>query len=95
MILQPNNGGALANIPPGVSVLSLFRHLNYKAWCALAEFVDNPLQNSPDRLVHGQPPADTPRRLPDSTRLGGREAAVIGSRKPPHCAFRRAARHDN
>jgi len=33
------------NIRPGVSVLSIFRHLNYKAWYALAEFVDNSLQS--------------------------------------------------
>ncbi|MHB8618480.1 MAG: ATP-binding protein [Chloroflexota bacterium] len=33
------------NISPGVSVLSLFPHLNYKPWYALAEFVDNALQS--------------------------------------------------
>lgn len=33
------------NIRPGVSVLSVFRHLNYKPWYALAEFVDNALQS--------------------------------------------------
>lgn len=33
------------NIRPGVSVLSLFRHLNYKPWFAMAEFVDNSLQS--------------------------------------------------
>ena len=32
-------------IRPGVSVLALFRHLNYKPWFAVAEFVDNSLQS--------------------------------------------------
>src|SRR5512141_2624707 len=36
------------NIRPGVSVLSILRHLNYKPWFALAEFVDNSLQSSFD-----------------------------------------------
>lgn len=33
------------NIRPEVSVLSVFPHLNYKAWYALAEFVDNAVQS--------------------------------------------------
>lgn len=33
------------NIRPGVNVLSVLRHLNYKPWFALAEFVDNALQS--------------------------------------------------
>jgi hypothetical protein len=33
------------NIRPGVRVLSVLRHLNYKPWFALAEFVDNSLQS--------------------------------------------------
>src|SRR6185436_2472973 len=33
------------NIKPGVSVLSVLRHLNYQPWYALAEFVDNSLQS--------------------------------------------------
>lgn len=33
------------SIRPGVSVLSVLRHLNYKPWYALAEFVDNALQS--------------------------------------------------
>lgn len=33
------------NIRPGVSVLSVFPHLNYTYWHALAEFVDNALQS--------------------------------------------------
>ena len=37
------------NIRPGVNVLSVLPHLNYKAWFALAEFVDNSIQSSVDR----------------------------------------------
>ncbi len=33
------------NIRPGVSVLSVLRHLNYSYWHALAEFVDNAIQS--------------------------------------------------
>lgn len=33
------------NIRPGVSILSVLPHLNYKPWFALAEFVDNSLQS--------------------------------------------------
>lgn len=33
-------------IRPGVTVLSIFRYLNYKAWFALAEFIDNAIQSS-------------------------------------------------
>ncbi|WP_075996164.1 ATP-binding protein [Salaquimonas pukyongi] len=38
------------NIRPGVNVLSVLPHLNYKAWFALAEFVDNAIQSSLDRI---------------------------------------------
>jgi hypothetical protein len=34
------------NIRPGVNVLSVLPHLNYKPWFALAEFVDNSIQSS-------------------------------------------------
>jgi len=33
------------SIRPGISVLSILRHLNYRPWFALAEFVDNALQS--------------------------------------------------
>src|SRR5579863_2904127 len=33
------------NIRPGVSILGVLRHLKYKSWFALAEFVDNALQS--------------------------------------------------
>lgn len=41
-VMQQNT----VNIRPGVSVLSVLPHLNYKAWFALAEFVDNSIQSS-------------------------------------------------
>lgn len=37
------------NIRPGVTVLSILRHLNYKPWFALAEFVDNSIQSALSR----------------------------------------------
>jgi hypothetical protein len=36
---------ARVSIQPGVSILSVLRHLNYKPWFALAEFVDNAIQS--------------------------------------------------
>ena len=33
-------------IRPEVTMLSVLRHLNYKAWFAMAEFIDNALQSS-------------------------------------------------
>ena len=44
----------LVNIRPGVTVLSVLRHLNYRPWYALAEFVDNSIQSfhaNRDRLT--------------------------------------------
>lgn len=42
-----NQGGRLqkVSIRPGAAVLSVLRHLNYKPWFALAEFVDNAVQS--------------------------------------------------
>ncbi len=55
-----NNSSKLSrvNIRPGVSVLSVLRHLNYKPWFALAEFVDNAFQSFVQRrrkleAIHG------------------------------------------
>ena len=48
------------NIRPGVSILSVLRHLNYRPWFALAEFVDNALQSyleKEQRLQALSPPA--------------------------------------
>ena len=36
------------NIRPGVNILSVLRHINYKPWFALAEFVDNSIQSYKD-----------------------------------------------
>ena len=37
------------DIRPGVSVLSVLRHLNYRPWFAIAEFVDNAVQKLPSQ----------------------------------------------
>lgn len=37
------------NIRPGVSILSVLRHLNYRPWFAMAEFVDNAIQSAISR----------------------------------------------
>lgn len=48
---MPHNIGGLTlainkiDIRPGVSILAVLRHLNYKPWFALAEFVDNSVQS--------------------------------------------------
>lgn len=42
------------NIRPGVSILSVLKHLNYKPWYALAEFVDNAIdsyQKDYDKII--------------------------------------------
>lgn len=44
-IETPQHPAAQVNIRPGVSVLSVLRHLNYSYWHALAEFVDNAIQS--------------------------------------------------
>lgn len=46
-------------IRPEVTMLSVLRHLNYKAWFALAEFIDNSLQSylanrEALEAIHGQ-----------------------------------------
>ncbi len=38
-------GPQTVDIRPGVSVLAVLRHLNYRPWYALAEFVDNSLES--------------------------------------------------
>lgn len=38
--------GMTVEIRPEVTILSVLRHLNYKAWFAMAEFIDNALQSS-------------------------------------------------
>ncbi|MGP5248472.1 ATP-binding protein [Corynebacterium variabile] len=38
------------DIIPGVGILGVFGHLNYKPWFALAEYVDNAIQSAQDNL---------------------------------------------
>jgi hypothetical protein len=57
--LSPKQAQPRVSIRPGVGILSVLRHLNYKAWFAMAEFVDNSLQSylqNRDRLqqLHGR-----------------------------------------
>ena len=63
--MQPLSSDPVAtvNIRPGVSVLSVLRHLNYRPWFALAEFVDNSIQSF---LAHRN----------DLTALHGRDYAL-------------------
>jgi hypothetical protein len=42
---NPAEHGLRVNIRPGSRILSTLRHLNYRPWFALAEFVDNALQS--------------------------------------------------
>ena len=42
---RPTSHVAAVSIRPEVTILSVLRHLNYKPWYALAEFVDNSLQS--------------------------------------------------
>ena len=60
--LMPDKGKSrgfnTVSIRPGVSVLSVLRHLNYRPWFALAEFVDNAVQSFVDcqhalKSLHG------------------------------------------
>lgn len=41
---DPQSTGPI-EIRPEVTMLSVLRHLNYKAWFAIAEFIDNSLQS--------------------------------------------------
>lgn len=81
------HASSTVSIRPGVSVLSVLRHLNYKPWYALAEFVDNALQSflanrarlggdavrlSVEILLDADPPA----RLTIRDNAGGIEQAV-------------------
>lgn len=48
---NPTTDSSRVSIRPGPSVLSVLRHLNYKPWYALAEFVDNSIQSVAERAV--------------------------------------------
>lgn len=43
---KPSQSPSSIEIRPEVTMLSVLRHLNYKAWFAMAEFIDNALQSS-------------------------------------------------
>ena len=47
MTIMTSTEGSRLQVPirPGVSVLGLFKHLNYRPWYAVAEFVDNSIQS--------------------------------------------------
>jgi hypothetical protein len=56
--MQTNQALDRVDIRPGVSILSVLPHLNYRAWYAIAEFVDNSLQSYLDHhlaleMLHG------------------------------------------
>lgn len=87
------------NIRPGVSVLSVLRHLNYKPWFALAEFVDNSVQSFVEneaalKALHGDDFKITVRIDVDSSKPGlisiKDNAAGIAASEFPR-AFRPAA----
>ncbi len=42
---MPQRPDEKVNIRPEVSILSVLKHLNYRPWFAIAEFVDNAIQN--------------------------------------------------
>ncbi len=42
---QPASKASTIEIRPEVTMLSVLRHLNYKAWFAMAEFIDNAIQS--------------------------------------------------
>ena len=68
---------ARVNIRPGVSVLSVLRHLNYNYWNALAEFVDNALQSwvaNKDAIAAADPQVE---RLRVSVNLRPQDGGVI------------------
>lgn len=51
------------DIKPGVSILSALRHLNYKPWYALAEFVDNAIESYLKKYEDLKALSDTPPQL--------------------------------
>jgi len=57
--MPTSHDATTVSIRPGVSILSVLRHLNYRPWFALAEFVDNAIQSAACRAddlkrVHGR-----------------------------------------
>lgn len=87
------------SIRPGVSVLSVLRHLNYKPWFALAEFVDNSIQSFLDYKkelseIDGEDSnlhIDVDIDCTDAGRITIRDNAAGIHKKNFHRAFRPAA----
>lgn len=87
------------SIRPGVNVLSILRHLNYKPWFALAEFVDNAIQSFLVNQTRLEEPNDQKCKLlveidivsEDPSRITIRDNAAGISRKDFPRAFRPAA----
>lgn len=87
------------SIRPGTRILSVLRHLNYKPWFALAEFVDNALQSAQDRLnelraLHGpdwvlKVTIDIDSAQPGRIRIHDNAAGIAATQFPR--AFRPAA----
>lgn len=82
------------NIRPGVSVLSVLRHLNYSYWHALAEFVDNALQSwvsNRERLIAVDPTAAPLRvTIEYSAEDGGSIVVLDNAAGIPRSEFARA-----
>ena len=67
-ITAVEDGGYELNIQPQASVLGVFSRLNYKAWYAIAEFVDNSTEsfytNERELKDNGITSMATPRKWP-------------------------------
>ena len=99
---MPADGGApteRVSIRPGTKILSVLRHLNYKPWFALAEFVDNSIQSAQENLdrlkcLHGEywvlkVTIDIDPALPGRIRIHDNAAGIALSQFPR--AFRPAS----
>jgi DNA-cytosine methyltransferase len=65
------------NIRPGVNVLSVLRHLNYKPWYALAEFVDNAIQSFVSRRAEIGKASGDSARLKVSIRIDYADNRIV------------------
>jgi hypothetical protein len=77
MTLLSDNQPASIQIRPEVTVLSVLRHLNYKAWFALAEFIDNSLQSAIANTVQLQEVSEGAYQLDVNIQLDATEPGVI------------------
>lgn len=65
------------SIRPGVSILSVLRHLNYRPWYAVAEFVDNSLQSYLEHRTALETVAGSGFRLRVSIELSGADGGRL------------------